>query len=240
MAEDINIYEGAFQIFGAPSGGVHADPQTIEKYRGSFPQAFIQVWMKYGFASTQNGWFWIADPDLLRPVLDELFDGDNTFGDGRFLPFAYNAFGGINLWNPTSHTCADISFSRNVVTTYYENFYHLEPKDPHSRRKTDDELIGVTFYTPSDEDSPRGTDGRRLFMPALEALGPLSPGEIYGFFPAIALGGTFSLENLKRVKAVEHLTFLASLADFEWREYFIDDNPNYPFGHDRLIRLIKK
>ncbi len=238
MVDGINIYEGAFQIFGEPTGGRPADPQTVDRYRASFPPAFIALWTKYGFASTQNGWFWIADPDVFRPVLDELFGNDDEFGNGQFLAFAYNAFGEIYLWSPTLHTVANIDFFRNVVTTDFND--RLEWKDPNSRRKTDDEMIGVWFYTPADEESPQGIDGVRLFTPALKALGPLNPGEIYGFFPAIAQGGTFSLENLKRVKAVEHLTFLASLADFEWREYFIDDNPNYPFGHDRLIRLIKK
>ncbi|PHI34750.1 glutamyl-tRNA amidotransferase [Pseudoalteromonas sp. GCY] len=38
-------------------------------------------------------------------------------------------------------------------------------------------------------------------------------GEIYGFVPALALGGEPKLENLQKVKATEHLAFLADLGE---------------------------
>ena len=35
---------------------------------------------------------------------------------------------------------------------------------------------------------------------------------MYGFVPAPALGGTLTLAHLQKVKAVEHLAFIAQLA----------------------------
>jgi hypothetical protein len=35
---------------------------------------------------------------------------------------------------------------------------------------------------------------------------------MYGFVPALALGGALTLANLQKVKAVEHLVILAQLA----------------------------
>ncbi|RXE89640.1 glutamyl-tRNA amidotransferase [Pseudoalteromonas sp. A757] len=52
-----------------------------------------------------------------------------------------------------------------------------------------------------------------LFERTLERLGPLENGEIYGFAPALALGGEPKLENLQKVKATEHLAFLADLGE---------------------------
>ncbi|RXE86551.1 glutamyl-tRNA amidotransferase [Pseudoalteromonas sp. A757] len=52
-----------------------------------------------------------------------------------------------------------------------------------------------------------------LFERAVEKLGPLENGEIYGFVPALALGGEPKLENLQKVKATEHLAFLADLGE---------------------------
>lgn len=50
-----------------------------------------------------------------------------------------------------------------------------------------------------------------LFAPALKKLGPLKSDEMYGFVPALALGGPSTLEHLEKVKAVEHLVLLAQL-----------------------------
>ncbi|ATD09359.1 hypothetical protein PPIS_b0142 [Pseudoalteromonas piscicida] len=52
-----------------------------------------------------------------------------------------------------------------------------------------------------------------LFERAVEKLGLLENGEIYGFVPALALGGEPKLENLQKVKATEHLAFLADLGE---------------------------
>jgi len=57
-----------------------------------------------------------------------------------------------------------------------------------------------------DKDAP-------LFGRALELLGPLAHDEMYGFVPALALGGPCRLDHLQKVKAAEHLMFLAQLGE---------------------------
>jgi len=52
-----------------------------------------------------------------------------------------------------------------------------------------------------------------LFDRALRALGPLSAEEMYGFEPALALGGRAELGNLQKVDAVTHLILLAELGE---------------------------
>jgi len=54
-----------------------------------------------------------------------------------------------------------------------------------------------------------------MFSPALKTLGSLHHDEMYGFIPALALGGASSLAHLQKVKAVEHLVLLAQLAPLE-------------------------
>ena len=50
-----------------------------------------------------------------------------------------------------------------------------------------------------------------LFQKALKAEGPLAEDECYGFFPALASGGSADAESLRRVKLHEHLTLLSQL-----------------------------
>ncbi|MNR22463.1 hypothetical protein D3C85_1394140 [compost metagenome] len=54
-----------------------------------------------------------------------------------------------------------------------------------------------------------------LFEPARERLGTLAADEMYGFVPALMLGGSDSLERLEKLKAVEHLVLLAQLSELQ-------------------------
>ncbi|WP_229381237.1 DUF1851 domain-containing protein [Shewanella psychropiezotolerans] len=56
-------------------------------------------------------------------------------------------------------------------------------------------------------------DENPLFERAMALLGPLEADEMYGFVPALAIGGAPKLENLQKVKVIEHLTFLADLGE---------------------------
>ena len=56
-----------------------------------------------------------------------------------------------------------------------------------------------------------------LFESALSKLGELDATEMYGLVPALALGGSIELENLEKVKIIEHLEFLSQLSPLnEW------------------------
>ncbi|RMU47703.1 hypothetical protein ALP27_05220 [Pseudomonas savastanoi pv. glycinea] len=54
-----------------------------------------------------------------------------------------------------------------------------------------------------------------FFEPALKNLGQLQSDEMYGFVPALALGGPVELKNLQKVKTTEHLMFLSQLSPLQ-------------------------
>lgn len=67
--------------------------------------------------------------------------------------------------------------------------------------------VGFAPATPPWED-----ENKKNLMPrALEILGRLNVGEIYGFVPALSLGGSNAIQHLQKMPVVEHLVFLASL-----------------------------
>jgi hypothetical protein len=70
--------------------------------------------------------------------------------------------------------------------------------------------ISVQAFFASKDPERNDFDG--LFQRALTTLGPLQPDEMYGFVPALALGGPGDLKHLQKVKTIEHLTFLSQLA----------------------------
>jgi hypothetical protein len=55
----------------------------------------------------------------------------------------------------------------------------------------------------------------KVLKKALKKLGPLHPDEMYGFEPALAVGGTSKIENLVKVKMIEHLILLSQLTEIE-------------------------
>jgi hypothetical protein len=60
-----------------------------------------------------------------------------------------------------------------------------------------------------------------MFKKCIKRLGKLKHGECYGLVLALALGGSADLDSVRRVKALEHFTFLAQLGqvdlvDFNW------------------------
>ncbi len=75
-------------------------------------------------------------------------------------------------------------------------------------------------------------NSKPLFPSALKTLGRLEFGECYGFVPARALGGEAKLENLQRMRALEHFSILASLGRF----HLVD----YATGQQKFVRYIGK
>lgn len=71
---------------------------------------------------------------------------------------------------------------------------------------------------------------KRLFSRAVKKLGRPGPGEAFGFAPAIALGGSAVLPNLRIVPALEHFLILAQLQQFSLYSYLAN-----PAGFVRMI-----
>ena len=70
------------------------------------------------------------------------------------------------------------------------------------------------------EDTP---EAPLMFKRTRKALGELTLGEVYGFVPALEFGGVARLENVRRVSALEHFSFLAQLGPVQLFEYSTGD-----------------
>jgi hypothetical protein len=79
---------------------------------------------------------------------------------------------------------------------------------------------------------------RDFFTAAVARLGALEPGEIFGFFPALQLGGKYAVENLQRARAEQHFTILAQLDPFKLTRLTPPDPPAFPYGHVEFVRFI--
>lgn len=183
--------------FGPAIDKRHVPPSTIDRYRGKLPDQLLAYWQEYGWCGYADGLFWTVNPQEYEPAL-EAWIGDTPFMEqDAYHVIARSAFGKLYLWGEetgetlTVFTPASICFA--------------SPPDDDIDRDFEMRL----FFGGLSLDS---NDVEGFFAPALQKLGRLAHDDMYGFVPAPALGGTLTLACLEKVKAVEHLVFIAQLA----------------------------
>lgn len=186
--------------FGPAIDRRHVPPSTIARYRGKLPDQLLAYWEAYGWCGYGEGLFWTVNPQEYEPAL-EAWIGDTPFMEqDAYHIIARSAFGTLYLWGEKTGDTLRVFAPASVCFT-------TAPDDDIDR----DFEMRLFFGGLSRETN----DVEGLFAPALQQLGRLGRDDMYGFVPALALGGTLTLANLQKVKAVEHLVILAQLAPLQ-------------------------
>lgn len=171
---------------------------AISRYKGKVPEQLLAYWQDHGWSGYADGLFWTVDPQEYEPVL-EAWIGTTPFMErDAYHVIARGAFGDLYLWGENTGSSLTISAQGSFCVA----------RSSTALRSKLDLAVRVFFSNRSREENDFGD----LFDPALKKLGVLSHDEMYGFVPALALGGPSTLKHLQKVSAVEHLVFLAQLA----------------------------
>jgi hypothetical protein len=227
MSRDIDWYSEIIQVDGEPRYGTKVDAAYAEAYRGRLPDFLLRFWTEFGFGALGNGMLWLCDPVLLAPVMETVFAGDPEFAPADILAVTYDAYGRIGAYHPQYG---------GVTVDCVQEYWALYSQETLTSKLPMENDVGSLLAPPEDwvDDS-----GEELFPQAVTRLGLLNYGEVYGFFPALKIGGEMRAENLQKVSIREHLLFLAQLDRFKLEEYFYRENdPENPFGGSRFIRMI--
>lgn len=179
----------------------HVPLSSVERFRGKLPDQLLAYWQEHGWSGYADGLFWTVDPQEYEPVL-EAWIGDTSFMEkDAYHIIARSAFGKLYLWGErTGHS----------LKIFAPGTYCL----PSDEVAPDDDLdfeLRMFFGARKRKEN----DFADLFAPAMNKLGPLGYDDMYGFVPALALGGPSDLAHLQKVKAIEHLVFLAQLAPLD-------------------------
>ena len=180
-------------------------PETIERYRAVLPALFIEIWEKLGVGVWKQGQFQLVEPESMGPLLRDIFDEDTQLSPERVHIVGYSAFGQLMFWSE-AYGLGYVDLLNGLV--YCRGV--IEPTPLTADMFSYIALSQLKASAPN----PPGTDGKPLFKRAVRRFGALEPGECFGFFPALPLGGSQSLFNLRRVRALEHFSFLAQLTSF--------------------------
>lgn len=160
------------------------------------------------------------NPDDYDDVLTEWIAGTPLAKLDQFHVIARTAFGNLYLWGEKTGQSARIVPWDHAIYSLQKNLKRTM-KDP-------DLSLRAVFSSKSPKDVDISDEGgKSLFQQALTTLGPLQPDEMYGFEPAILLGGRFTIDHLRIVKIREHLSLLRQLA-----------GPRFPMRNLKIDKLL--
>jgi len=195
MDEAVSIF---IDKMGSPTEYTPVPSAIIEHYKKILPERLLNYWQDHGWSAHAEGIFWMVNPAEYDGVVRSWL-GDTEFEKkDNYHVIARTAFGGLYLWGEKTGHALKIE---SLLSRYCA-------QDLGTTEVNLDRESQIFFLAPSVE----GSDFFSLFRRARRKLGLLKSDEMYGFVPALMLGGSEELENLEKVKIIEHLIFLSQLS----------------------------
>lgn len=202
--EEINCF---LEEFGEPDHAEQVAPEVLEAYSGVMPPMLLKFWEEFGQTSFAQGLIWFVNPKDYEFVLD-LWLAETPLDEvDTFYVFARSAFGELYVWGEKSHRTLEISCPMNHIFADEIKQYEDSPKPQ-------DQAMG-SFFLASDPEHFDLMDEQEalLFHQALEKLGPLQANEVYGFVPALCMGGRHHVDNLQKLEIMPHLAILQQMGE---------------------------
>ncbi len=202
LFDDFYNYAG----FGPAIQSRKAPPESIAKYHGKLPDKLLEYWQEFGWCGWAKGLFWMVNPEEWEVVM-EAWIGDTDLAKlDDYHVFARSAFGELYLWGKKSGQSLRINPTDGWI------FPNDETEEIEKRGENRQLQLCFSSFTRDHIDMKDAND-KLLFERSLNKLGPLDHDTVYGFEPALALGGPCRLENLKKLNAFVHLEILAGLCE---------------------------
>jgi hypothetical protein len=230
-AGETDMFAYMIQRLGEPKHASRMTTAVAAGYAGRVPEALTRFWVEHGRGAYLDGMYWICDPAPFDPLLQLIFKDDPEFDPADMTVVAYTAFGSLKVWH-RRRRMVNVGLLVGQVFNPPESSWHdAKTGMPFSENFSVGCFVGIvqSEYTP---------DERTFLAAAIAAHGALRPGEVYGFFPALQLGGSYAVETLRRVNAIEHFMLLAQLSRFELVSLTAPQLPAHPYGHTQFVRHI--
>jgi hypothetical protein len=175
-----------------PTDAIIANDELVKRYSEKVPSALIELWKTKGFGKYNDGIIEIVNPEDFKGDLERTLGKEVP----NYVPIAIGAFGDLFYYRKLSDTEEDVCLF-----------------DPHFRK------IHVCCWSLTeffnaflcDEEIINRNLSKALFEAATKKLGKLKNGEIFFFTPALALGGTPTIEYVDKGNCHVHLEILFQL-----------------------------
>lgn len=191
--------------FSPSFNSVPVNQETMTLYQNRLPDRLLGYWKEYGFSGFGEGLFWMVNPNEYQDILDKWLQKTSLWGRENFYTVARTAFGELYVFG-------DKSSSYTIINPHMNNVIPSEFNHSPIDREVLEKNIGSFFMFMNKESLDfEDTKGKELFQRCLKKYGPLAHDEMYTFSPALALGGSADIKNIKKVKILEQLSMLCDL-----------------------------
>jgi hypothetical protein len=199
-----NFYH--FKGFGPAIKATMPSQEALDYFKDKLPNRLLEYWQEYGFCGWGEGIFWTVNPADYSEILDLWLAGTPFVGKDNYYVIGRTVFGRLLIWGEASGPSLDINPCYGMI---------FPTDETEELKETGGDMSIDLFFSSASKSSmeEEDTEGKPLFERAMAKLGPLDADEMYAFVPALALGGAPKLENLQKVKVLEHLAFLAELGE---------------------------
>lgn len=185
-----------------------------EHYRGKLPHAMVELWQRAGTGLVLGSFFQLCNPARYASIMELVFDGDPDIRPEQTHVLGFGAFGTMLAWNEVyQDMCINLVNGRVSCSALTSG----ETYDPNIAVTTALMLLDDPILDEYD------ADAEQLFERAKEKLGPLRFGQVYGFKPILAFGGSRELSRLAIYDAPAHMAILAQA-----HRMHLMDNAVYP------------
>ncbi len=191
--------------FGPPLARRDVPATDATRQTGRLPALLLEYWIEHGAAGYADGLFWTVNPDDYAGVLAQWLEPSPFNGQDDYQVIARTAFGCLFVWGAKSGASLQINTPHGIIFPNPAAATYVQAGRAEIAVQSFFVSLSKSHTDFADE------DGKPLFTRARAKRGVLDPDEMYGFEPALALGGTATLANLQKVKILEHLTILAQL-----------------------------
>ncbi|OTA21234.1 GAD-like domain protein [Xenorhabdus beddingii] len=186
--------------------------EAIEKWRGRLPNKLLYYWETEGWNSYQDGLFSIVNPDDYEDIVDMWLEDTPFESMDSYHVIARSGFGKLYLCGEKTGINLSISCIFNKITYDKDNCFEKNEK------KSEIDIFSFFASKSVNHFDLKGGAKAGIFSRAVEKYGPLNENEIFGFEPAIILGGDIKLENVRKLDMHIHLDILRQFADPDIQE----------------------
>ncbi|HBF37740.1 MAG TPA: hypothetical protein DDW50_10500 [Firmicutes bacterium] len=160
--------------------------ELINKYTMKIPELLLEIWKQYGFGNTLNGYLKIVNPDLFQAILKNVY----VRNESAIVLFV-TSMGDFIVWEDNKYLIL-LNFRRGRIKGISSGFKFFFS-----------DLEDEAFYQDTLD-----------WLPYPEAVGKLGKpkyDECFGYVPILGLGGLEKVENLSKVKLIEHIYLINQL-----------------------------
>lgn len=154
--------------------------ELINKYTGKIPEQLLEVWKQYGFGSILNGYLKIVNPDEFQSLLKDVY-----FRSEGAIPLFATSMGDILIWEDNRYLMM-LNFRKGTMKGITAGLKYF-------------------FFDLEEEEFMKKNMEWKPYPAAVERYGVPDYDECFGYAPILGLGGPEKVENLSKVKLVEHI-----------------------------------